>query len=549
MEGDDLGPASAAAVAATIRRASSASPVRFRCVLGEAVEEPRGEEGLTDPSPDFRRLCAEQLEIFRVLISRDAVLSVYVRPAGSYIMDQLELRRVALYPGINNLSEKDTPVLVCNFSISSGLRAAEAFLVKQQMEVIREFGAIVLPMVKHPFVVGFLVVELPELHGGRAMNSYTADTELSPNTFMDKSSDVTPHTAWDIQTYGDQAKGYSQLVNEWKNSALMISRTLAMAYVMDQKAYLLQQTSWQNNVRMSGLVEQIWGPLSSIRALAKMLSFHTKRSEIPYDIIEDMLTQGDHMKDALQQIQDAVYLTKANIVRSNEETLKTIQRSPHPSRTLSDYKSVPGNDSQKLDPVLALSSDGYDMVMPMPPLWLAPLQHQYDRPCDLCDVLKDLVAGALPLAYKQQRTLDLTEISHPLHVAVEESALRKALSNLIEGALLRTQHGGVVQICAVEAPAGGALVVIDDDGPDMQYMTQMRSLAPFGSDLADGMLEDNMTWNFIAGLTVARELLEDYGCVLRVISPRRTDAVIGTGGSRVEIWLPSFQTQAAKTSQ
>ncbi|PWZ12592.1 hypothetical protein Zm00014a_011181 [Zea mays] len=171
------------------------------------------------------------------------------------------------------------------------------------------------------------------------------------------------------------------------------------------------------------------------------------------------------------------------------------------------------------------------------------------RPCDLCDVLKDLVAGALPLAYKQQRTLDLTEISHPLHVAVEESALRKALSNLIEGALLRTQHGGVVQICAVEAPAGGALVVIDDDGPDMQYMTQMRSLAPFGSDLADGMLEDNMTWNFIAGLTVARELLEEYGCVLRVISPRRTDAVIGTGGSRVEIWLPSFQTQAAKTSQ
>jgi hypothetical protein len=105
---------------------------------------------------------------------------------------------------------------------------------KLQMEVIREFGAIVLPMVKHPFVVGFLVVELPELHGGRAMNSYTADTELPPNTFMDKSSDVTPHTAWDIQTYGDQAKGYSQLVNEWKNSALMISRTLAMAYVMDQ---------------------------------------------------------------------------------------------------------------------------------------------------------------------------------------------------------------------------------------------------------------------------------------------------------------------------
>ena len=67
------------------------------------------------------------------------ILKVYVRPAGSYIMDQLELRRVALYPGINNLSEKDTPVLVCNFSISSGLRAAEAFLVKQQVIIPLSF--------------------------------------------------------------------------------------------------------------------------------------------------------------------------------------------------------------------------------------------------------------------------------------------------------------------------------------------------------------------------------------------------------------------------
>jgi len=48
-------------------------------------------------------------------------------------MDQLELRRVALYPGINNVPERDTVVLVGNFSISAGLRAAEAFLVKQQV--------------------------------------------------------------------------------------------------------------------------------------------------------------------------------------------------------------------------------------------------------------------------------------------------------------------------------------------------------------------------------------------------------------------------------
>lgn len=70
--------------------------------------------------------------------------------------------------------------------------------------------------------------------------------------------------------------------------------------------------------------------------------------------------------------------------------------------------------------------------------------------------------------------------------------------------------------------------------------TQMHSLAPFGADLfSEGMIEDNMTWNFVAGLTVAREILESYGCVVRVISPRRTDAAVGAGGTHVELWLPS----------
>lgn len=71
--------------------------------------------------------------------------------------------------------------------------------------------------------------------------------------------------------------------------------------------------------------------------------------------------------------------------------------------------------------------------------------------------------------------------------------------------------------------------------------TQMHSLTPFGGDLyAEDRIEDNMTWNFVAGLTVAREILESYGCVIRVLSPRTADAVLGAGGTRLEIWLPTF---------
>lgn len=75
--------------------------------------------------------------------------------------------------------------------------------------------------------------------------------------------------------------------------------------------------------------------------------------------------------------------------------------------------------------------------------------------------------------------------------------------------------------------------------------TQMHSLTPFGSDLfSDGMVEDNMAWNFIAGLTVAREILESYGCVVRVISPRLPEAALGVGGTRIELWFPQMPTDA-----
>lgn len=33
--------------------------------------------------------------------------------------------------------------------------------------------------------------------------------------------------------------------------------------------------------------------------------------QISYDIVEDILVQGDRMRDTIQELQDAVYLTKA----------------------------------------------------------------------------------------------------------------------------------------------------------------------------------------------------------------------------------------------
>nr|KJB31118.1 hypothetical protein B456_005G177300 [Gossypium raimondii] len=516
---------SASAISAAIRKAST-SPVDFT----QRIEKnDHRNHKLIMPTPDFQRLCLEQLDLFRRIVDPDAVLSVYVRPAGSYVMDQLELRRVTSYPGVE---AADILFLVGNFTVPAGLRAAEAALSSQQMEVVGEHRAVVFPMVKQPFVVGFLVAELPGMEkvpqGSESGDMVRFPTPEEAYALSSPSPGLGLKKSWEIQSLENEAMRQNDIFTvDERSNAINISRTLAVAYVMDQ----------------------IRGPLSSIRTLSKMLSTHVKEHEISHDIVEDILVQGDCISGTLQELQDAVYLTKANIMRYNEGSLKKMRNSTHShpeslrSQLSDDFsRDRSGNRSETSGLLLSLSTTDKDLEMPMPPLALAPLQeHGIRKSCNISDVLTDLVDAARPLAHKQQRMVELSELSQPLQVAIEEPALRQALSNLIEGALLRTQVGGKVEIVSTSAPAGGALLVIDDDGPDMHYMTQMHSLTPFGAELfSENMIEDNMTWNFVAGLTVAREILESYGCVVRVISPRTTDAALGAGGTRVELWLPSF---------
>ncbi|GAU45150.1 hypothetical protein TSUD_253830 [Trifolium subterraneum] len=188
-------------------------------------------------------------------------------------------------------------------------------------KVVPECKAVVLPMVKHPFVVGFLVAELPlveletcvKAQSDGSNNNLSGEEDYSFPPFLDLNK-----KSWEIQTLRvkDEPVGMHNFTSDQRSNAIDISQSLAMAYVMDQKAMLLQQSTWQNNVRMNNLVEQIRGPLSSIQTLGKILSTQTKKSQISYDIVEDILTLGDRLSDVLHQLRDAVHLTKVLAERS-----------------------------------------------------------------------------------------------------------------------------------------------------------------------------------------------------------------------------------------
>ncbi|KAJ9563796.1 hypothetical protein OSB04_008956 [Centaurea solstitialis] len=416
-EEDDVAmTSSASAVAAAIRKAST-SPVEFV----ERIEKDGKSKGIVLPSSDFQTLCVEQLDLFRRIVHPEALLST----SRQLCYGQARAAVESLF-----ILEGMWPI-----SIATGLRAAEASLLKQQAEFIPESRALVFPYGEASVCCGVLVAEIPKLEIRKEEN------DVKTRVVTEDSYAVYPYAipkSWEIQSFVDKTLEMHNFSAEQRLNAINISRSVAMAYVMDQKAMLLQQSSWQNNIRMSNLVEQIRGPLASIRTLSKMLSANMKKNETSYDIVEDIMVLGDGMKETLQQLQDAVHMTKANIVRYNEENLMKVDESNHES-VRSQLSNFYRQGTEYGGP-FSLSSKSKDLEMPMPPL------------------------------------------------------------------------------------------------------TQMHSLTPFGTDLLSkgGMVEDNMTWNFIAGLTVAREILETYGCVLRVISPRFIEAALGAGGTRVEIWLPSF---------
>lgn len=87
-------------------------------------------------------------------------------------------------------------------------------------------------MLKHPFIVGFLVAELPRTawdKGGLNVKGWPALEETFP---------LPPSTDLNIKTSSDHSFEMLKFTAEQRLNAINISRSLAMAYVMDQVQYL-----------------------------------------------------------------------------------------------------------------------------------------------------------------------------------------------------------------------------------------------------------------------------------------------------------------------
>ncbi|KAI5083190.1 hypothetical protein GOP47_0002933 [Adiantum capillus-veneris] len=502
----------------------------FPCVFAwappqDCLQQVQQNEG---PSTDFLELCQQQLAICDSLFGHKAKLTIYIRPVESYGTPDLQLRRVVAHPEWTIGEENESLVIVGNYGTANVLRSAESALVAKEVVELPDFNALVLPMVKDMFLVGVLVVEwvAPEVESVLKGNKLRATTPEWP-----------PHKG---EQGAEERKGDTPaplyFTSEQKFEGTKIAQALAIACVMDQRTLLLQHSSWQRGVRVGELLEQIRGPLAAIRTLGKMLQPQMKKGEIATDILEDILVQGEQMKDVVQQFQEVIYLNEkpSNMLNnqgsrnddSNSQCGDLSTRAVE-NRSLAVHDDAFSFKHERfhLNSMISVGhSSERDREAPMPPVALAPLMHTEIESCDVSVVLIDLVNSGALLARRKGQAVELKQnpADGPYFAAIDESSLRQAFSNLLDSSLQHILPGGWVKVEVMRAPGGGVLVTIDDNGPDFSLLSQAQALAPLGSGLQVGgqeRIETPFVLSVGAELSIAQDILEQFGGVLRITSP------------------------------
>lgn len=108
------------------------------------------------------------------------------------------------------------------------------------MEVIHGHKAVVFPMVKHPFVVGFLVAEFPVEFETCNVGGDVQDLQFCTPSESYKLPLHSERNRWDLKALKENPfKTFDRFTAEQRSSVINISCSLAMAYVMDQVLLLL----------------------------------------------------------------------------------------------------------------------------------------------------------------------------------------------------------------------------------------------------------------------------------------------------------------------
>jgi signal transduction histidine kinase len=291
-----------------------------------------------------------------------------------------------------------------------------------------------------------------------------------------------------------------------------ISRTVSLAAIIDQERQWAMQTL-QKQQQLQGrqqklfdnLLHQLRNPLTAIYTFGKLLVKKIPAEDTNRRIALNILRESEHLKELMEQLDN---FTGTRQLAASENLLLPENTDPQNAET----QNIGGESLPLLPP--------------------ASLQLQ---PCSVTEILEPILANAAVVAQEKQLFFSSQIPTDLPPVLASASALREVLGNLVDNALKYTLRG-IVQV-TVLADEQQLSIVISDSGVGISaedlprlFQRSYRGAQASGDIPGTGL-----------GLSIVKDLLNQMGGTIQVVSPLSHDSQGKAIGSEFTVSLPIFK--------
>jgi signal transduction histidine kinase len=280
-----------------------------------------------------------------------------------------------------------------------------------------------------------------------------------------------------------------------------IARTLAIAYIIDQRRAWAEQQLTQQQLRaaqqrdrLDDLLHQFRNPLTAMRTFGKLLIKRLLPGDRNQEVASSIVRESDRLQELLQQFDACLDMNQPDIGPLALPATSVAETSQQPRPNSQEQAATGG--------------------LPLPPGQTLTLEL-----VSVAAVLEPLLVSARAIA--QERNLELqAQIPTDLPaVQGNAKALREVLSNLIDNALKYTPSGGWIDIRVGEKRRTLQTemigIAISDSGPgipvqDLEHLFERHYRGVQASTAIPGSG---------LGLAIAKELVEQMHGQIEVFSP------------------------------
>jgi signal transduction histidine kinase len=316
-----------------------------------------------------------------------------------------------------------------------------------------------------------------------------------------------------------------------------IAQTIAIAYVLDQRAQwveqeLRQQRSLQTQQHdvFDDLLHQFRNPLTALRTFGKLLMRRLLPEDANRDVAVGIVRESDRLQELLKQFDTAVDLGGTSLLTGT--TSQGVGTAQIESPLIESPLSEPLAAQPK-----ALPSAHY--------LTGAALQLE---PHKMAEVLEPLLIAAMAIAQERQIDLQVMLLPNLPAVQVDLKAFREVLTNLIDNALKYTPAGGKVYIrtgLQYSSDYGNRQgIAIVDTGPGIPIQDQTHL---FERRYRGVQAHTDIPGSGL-GLAIARDLLDQMQGEIQIFSPAEDSGLVGLAtpsaqfpGTALIVWLPEIE--------